>query len=115
MKTYEIYYYGLGGEDFEGTLDYQFSKHELKLIKQAMDDGWQGFDETDDLESIYKKMEDAIAEFGMLNWENVLEIYDRFGGKGIKHKTAVKRYLQDCGMSIPFPEELTEELEEEDE
>lgn len=114
MKTYEIYYYGLGGEDFEGTLDWEFSDRNLKRIKQAYDDGWQGFDETDDLQHIYAKMIDAIADFGMENWENILEIYDSFGGKGIKHKTAMKRYLEDCGVSIPFPDELIEEMDDEE-
>jgi hypothetical protein len=114
MKTYEIHYYGLGGEDFEGTLDWKFSKKDLALVKQAIDDGWEGFDETDDLEGIYSKIADAVAEFGMENWENVSEIYDLHGGDGATHKEVMKRYLQNCGMSVPFPEELIEDLEEED-
>ena len=112
MKTYEIHYYGLGGEDFEGDFEWDFSDGDMKKIRQAIMDGWQGFEETDDLSRIYKKMIAAIADFALENWENLPEIYEDYGGSGITHKSAVKKYLEDCGVSIPFPEELIEELDD---
>lgn len=115
MKTYEFNYWGLGGEDFEGSLGYEFSKNELALVKGAINDGWEAFGDTDDLEKIYDKMLRQIAEFGVGNWENAYEIFQEYGGRGIKHLTAMYRYLKDCGVQIPFSDELIEDLEEDEE
>lgn len=112
MKAYEFYYWGLGGEDFEGYLEYEFSKKELMLVREAIDDGWEAFGDTDDLGKIYDKMLKQIADFGLENWENSYEICQKYGGRGIKHQTAMYRYLENCGVQIPFSDELIEDLED---
>ena len=42
------------------------------------------------------------------------EILEQYGGEGISNDEAMLRYIEDQGISVPFPEEITEEVDEEE-
>jgi hypothetical protein len=113
MKTYNIWYYGLSGEEFEGYLDYSFTEKELDMIRETEPSYLDAFDDDIELREIYDKMLDMIADFALQNWWNLSEIYENYGGNGVTHKAAVLKYLRDKWVKIPFPVELINDLEKE--
>ena len=117
MKTYETWFYGYGGDgnDFQGYFNYEFSNKQLSLVKESMEEGYENFEDDDRFDNLCPKLISCAAEFAMNNFEEAYEVYQQFGGRGITHKAAMIRYLKDQNVSFPFPAEMIDDLEEDEE
>lgn len=116
MKTYELWFHGLGGEDnwFEGYIHFDFTEEELERVKASYRDSNEAFENDPDLDDLYERIMVMAADFALCNFENVPEILEQYGGECISNDEAMLRYIEDQGISVPFPEEITEEVDEEE-
>ena len=88
MKTYEFPY---SCDEWYGSIDFEISKKEIQLIKTAYRNAFSCLEEDSDLDVLREKILEAIVDETSLD------------------------NAEDLDIRIGFPEEITDEVDEEDE
>lgn len=116
METYEVRFWGLSGDDWEGEMDVEFSDREIRTIKRVLREEYCDSFDYAGLENIEARLISMIADWLMDTWdaESLYDVYEKYSKKGRTHRSALIKYLQD-GVHICIPEEIIDEVNEEDE
>lgn len=88
MKSYEFPY---SCDEWRGSIEFEISKKEVNLIKAAYRNAFDCLEDDSDLDALREKVLDAIADETSLD------------------------NIEDLDIRIYFPEEITDEVDEEDE
>ena len=116
MRRYEFYYYGLGGDPFEGYITLDFTEEEFKRIKEDQKENcFEALDDSMDLKDIYKKAIAEIADWELSNTDNLAYILENYSVKNGTDKDAMINYLTEQWVHILYPQKMLEDLDKDDE